>query len=83
MLTIAQQYEAKGMAEGVAKGMAEGVAKGMAETLTRLLRRRFGALPPAAHDRITQASPQQLGDWAERVLDAPSLDAVFGDETRH
>jgi len=50
-----------------------GKAAGIAESLTRLLERRFGALPRSARDRIVGARPEQVEIW----LDAPDLEAIF------
>ena len=69
---------AEGVAEGEAKGRAEGEAKGEAKSLTRLLERRFGSLPAAVKARIDGADLDQLDAWIDRVLDATSLEAVFG-----
>ena len=46
--------------------------------LKRLLTRRFGPLPAWAEQRLEQASRQELEGWAERVLEAPQLEDVFG-----
>ncbi|NBC33867.1 MAG: hypothetical protein GVY13_14430 [Alphaproteobacteria bacterium] len=82
--------EAEGMAKGMAKGEAEGMAKGVAEgmnagehraqvrTLLRLLERRFGPVPGDIRDRIEAADRQTLDLWLDRILDAPTRDAVFG-----
>lgn len=64
--------------EGKAEGKAEGEAKGKAELLLRQLTRRFGRPPAAVVDRLAAASPEQLDHWAERFVDAASLDDVFG-----
>ncbi|EXI76363.1 MAG: hypothetical protein AW07_00308 [Candidatus Accumulibacter sp. SK-11] len=45
--------------------------------MKRLLVRRFGTLPDAVLVRLTSATVDQLEEWAIRVLDAESLDAVF------
>ncbi|WP_370525911.1 DUF4351 domain-containing protein [Methylococcus sp. BF19-07] len=39
--------------------------------------RRFGPLPEWVEQRIRQAPPEQLEAWAEHLLDAESLPAVF------
>jgi hypothetical protein len=52
-------------------------AHGRASLLLRLLERRFGSLDDATHARIEAAAPDDLLLYAERVLDAPDLDAVF------
>ena len=62
---------------GFQKGLDEGKAEGKAELLTRLLERRFGPLPTWAETRLREATPVQLDAWANRVLDATLLDAVF------
>jgi hypothetical protein len=54
------------------------IAKGKADLLLRQLRRRFGTLPEAVQARVQCASEDQLNEWAEAVLDASTLDAVFG-----
>jgi hypothetical protein len=62
------------------KWIEQGVQKGQA-ALLRILRhqltRRFGPLPEWAEGRLTHAELAQLEAWAERVLDATSLEAVF------
>ncbi|NBC32669.1 MAG: transposase [Alphaproteobacteria bacterium] len=84
---------AKGVAEGMAMGVAEGKAKGVAEgraeglsagehraqvrTLLRLLERRFGPVPEDIRERIEAADRETLEVWLDRILDAPSRDAVF------
>ena len=70
--------EARGRIEGVAEGEVRGFAKGEAKSLTRLLERRFGPLPAAVKTRVGGANLSQLDAWIDRVLDAKSLDSVFG-----
>jgi hypothetical protein len=65
-------------AEGEAKGRAEGRAEGAARLLVRQLGRRFGAVPDGVRKRIDAASLEQLEAWSDRVLDAATLDDVFG-----
>ncbi|WP_432280348.1 DUF4351 domain-containing protein [Rivihabitans pingtungensis] len=50
--------------------------------MQRQLTRRFGELSAAQQARLAAATPAQLETWGDRVLDAASLDEVFGD-TRH
>ena len=40
--------------------------------------RRFGAVPDGVRKRIDAASLEQLEAWSDRVLDAATLDDVFG-----
>jgi hypothetical protein len=76
----------KGVVEGFGKGRLEGVlegeARGRAETLLRQLRKRYGAVPDTVIDRVHAAGIEDLDRWADAVLDAPSLDAVF-DPPKH
>lgn len=51
--------------------------KGLHTVLERLLAKRFGSLSAETRQRLTQATPEQLETWAEHLLDAPTLSAVF------
>jgi hypothetical protein len=61
-----------------AEGIQIGEISGKADLLLRQLRRRFGALPESVQARVLGASEDQLNEWAETLLDASTLDAVFG-----
>ena len=74
MLTLSEQLYQKHFMEG----MAEGEAKGMAKTLLHQLERRFGPLPPSARFRVAKASADELDVWTDQVLDASSLEEMFG-----
>ena len=50
---------------------------GEAAVLLRLLRRRFGDLPEGLEQRVRNADSDRLLGWADRVLDAQTLDDVF------
>jgi predicted transposase YdaD len=63
-----------------AEGRQEGRQEGQRELLLHLLRVRFGEIPEAAVARVNAADLDQLGRWAERVLSAPTLDAVLAHE---
>jgi hypothetical protein len=67
----------KAMEQGIEKGIVQGIGQGRAQTLARLLARRFGPLPEAARARLSEATPEQLELWTDRVLDAPTLQAVL------
>jgi hypothetical protein len=73
---------AKGLEQGLERGMdmglENGLHKGQLNTLVRQLTRRFGPLPDAALARLQSATPDQLDLWTDRVLDAPTLEAVLG-----
>ncbi len=80
-MTIAEQSREEGFKKGVDQGIAQGVAQGKithtVEMLLRLLRKRFGDVPPTAEERIRTASIDRLDEWAERILTAATLDEVF------
>ena len=82
MPSLAQRLRAEGRAAGFAEGRAIGLTKGKirgkAESLSRLLQHRFGPLPPAVQSRIAEATLNELGGWIDQVLDAPSMEAMFG-----
>ena len=46
----------------------------------KLLIRRFGPLPAWAEGKLTGAEPARLEAWAERLLEAATLEAVFVEE---
>jgi len=58
--------------------MAKGETKGEAKLLLRLLERKFRPLPDSARQRVAAADAETLLLWAERVLDAKSLDEIWG-----
>jgi predicted transposase YdaD len=62
------------------EGRQEGRQEGEARLLERQIRKRFGELPAWAAARLEQAAPEQLERWGERLLEAPSLAALFADE---
>ncbi|MFM8444709.1 MAG: DUF4351 domain-containing protein [Methylococcus sp.] len=63
--------------EGWNEGQRQGQQLGEALILRRQLTRRFGPLPDWAEQRLQGATPIELESWAERVLDAPTLEAVW------
>lgn len=67
----------RGIEQGLERGLERGRAEGRAALLGRQLTRRFGSLPAAITERLAHANAEQLDLWAERVLDADSLDEVF------
>jgi predicted transposase YdaD len=86
-----QEGIAKGQKEGVQQGIERGIERGIEQgqelgrlnalqsTVSRLLQRRFGELPPAVEQSLRSASPEQLELLTDQLLDAPSLDALFQD----
>lgn len=72
-----QRGRQEGLLEGEARGEARGRVEGQAALLARQLGKRFGPLPAPLQARLEQATTTQLEYWGERLLDAPTLDAVF------
>jgi hypothetical protein len=62
------------------QGIEKGVQQGEFRLLHRQLIRRFGPLPATIEERLQQAQPEQLENWGEALLDAQSLDDLFGDD---
>ncbi len=69
--------EAMAMSGAREEGIEIGKAEGAAAVLTRQLTKRFGLLTPEAAQRLQTATADQLELWADRILDASSLEAVF------
>ncbi len=73
----APTWTAKWLAEGERIGERRGERRGEAKVLKRLAQRKFGVLSDEVRTRIEAASPEQLLDWAERLIMAERLDEVF------
>ncbi|MCB2263541.1 MAG: Rpn family recombination-promoting nuclease/putative transposase [Candidatus Thiosymbion ectosymbiont of Robbea hypermnestra] len=67
----------QGMQQGMQQGIRKGLLEGEAKLLLRILPLRFGPLPDEISERIYNADPNTIELWAERVLDAESLEDVF------
>jgi flagellar biosynthesis/type III secretory pathway protein FliH len=68
-----------GLEQGLEQGLKKGVQKGEANVVIRLLTKRFGPLSLIMLDRLNQATIEQLELWADRVLEAKTLESVLGD----
>jgi hypothetical protein len=60
------------------KFVGVGRAEGRVELLQRLLTRRFGAVPPAAIERLSAATIDELDAIGERLLSAATLEDALG-----
>jgi hypothetical protein len=73
----------RGRKQGIERGRKQGIERGRKQGEQALLRKqltlRFGELPADAEKRIRRASLAELELWAERVLTAENLAAVFAD----
>ena len=54
-----------------------GMVKGQSSLLKRQLERRFGLLPEWASEKLKSAKSKDLEAWADAILTAPTLEAVF------
>ena len=77
-----QQGVQQGIQQGVQQGVQQGIQQGRCALLERILTRRFGTLPDWAQQQLKAASSEQLDRWAERVLEAESLQGVINDLNR-
>ena len=74
---ITKTARQEALREGVQQGMQRGRQEGEAGLLLRLLSYRFHPLPDEITRRIHTADPNTIETWADRILDAKSLDEVF------
>jgi hypothetical protein len=72
-----QEMMEEEMPEWTRRTLAEGKKEAGVTMLERLVQRKFGSIPGAIRARIEAANPEQLFDWAERLIMAETLDEVF------
>jgi predicted transposase/invertase (TIGR01784 family) len=83
VMTLADRLRKEGRIEGRMEGKMEGKMEGEVlgrhAVLQRLLGKRFGKdiLDIRMQDRLRSASAEQLDLWAERILDATTIEDVF------
>ena len=82
-IMLAQYIKDKGFQEGKLEGKLEGWKDGELDggrvLLERLLTRRFGPLPDWGRDQLVGATLDQLNRWADRTLEADSIQAVLAE----
>lgn len=76
MSVMAQERE-----QGRLEGLAEGRVKGKADTLLRLLNRRFHSVPEDYRRLVLTVEADQLDTWIDTLLDAKTIESVFGAPT--
>jgi len=74
---LLMQGREEGHQTGLQTGRQEGRQEGEAAVLLRLLTRRFGPLGAPMTEKIRQATTAELEQWADRVLEARSLEEVL------
>ena len=62
---------------GMRRGTELGIQQGGASILRRQLRRRFGEPPAWVESKLQEGTPPQLEQWADQLLDADTVEAVF------
>jgi Domain of unknown function (DUF4351) len=72
-----EKGRAEGLTEGKRLGRDEGLQQGVASILKRQLTRRFQQVPEWAEERLEKAGRDELEHWADRVIDAESIEQVF------
>jgi flagellar biosynthesis/type III secretory pathway protein FliH len=84
-MTLAQQFEQRGVQQGIQQGMQQGIQQGMqqgmqqgeAALLLRQIESRFGTVPFSYIQRIRSANSETLLAWGSNILTAKTLDDVF------
>ena len=75
-----QDWKQQGLQQGRQEGLQQGLQQGKVALLERQLSKRFGPLNESTQSRLNNATLVQLEDWAERILDAPTLKDVFEED---
>lgn len=73
------EWTKKWKMEGLQEGLHEGLHEGRSAMLRRLLAKRFDQQVDDIHvqERLRTATSDELDRWAERILDAKTIDEVF------
>jgi predicted transposase/invertase (TIGR01784 family) len=74
---VAETCRNEGLLEGQKKGQLEGQKKGQHNLLIRLIRRKFGDIPPEFLSTIEQSEEEQLLDMTYRILEVKTLEELF------
>jgi hypothetical protein len=72
----------KGFEQGILKGIAQGRQEGRQEgeyvLLLRQLKHKFQVVPEHCLQRMTKADAELLLQWGEKVLEAKTIEEIFG-----
>ena len=77
VVSMAMTAADKLIEQGRLEGRREGGLEGQRAMLVRQLEHRFGPLAGDALARVQAAGPDDLGRWAERLLDVATIDDVL------
>ena len=72
--------EQRGRQNGIQIGEQRGKKDGESSVLLRQLRRRFPILPSWVEPKVQTAELNKLEEWTDRILDASTLQDIFGEE---
>jgi hypothetical protein len=76
---VMPEYEEAMLSIAAREWKAEGRAEARVEILLQILEHRFGPLAENARARIAGATTAEVDAWLGRAMDAPTLDAAYGD----
>ena len=68
----------KAVTEAKAESKAEGKVEGKAEDLKTLLKLKFGHIDKVYSTKIKSATIKELNKYLKRIIDANSIDEIFG-----
>ena len=77
IMTMAERLRQEGLEKGLEKGLVQGMLSGRIRTVRKQLELRFGALDPAAVQRLESSDEAALERFAERVLTARTVEEVL------
>ncbi|MFN2349898.1 MAG: Rpn family recombination-promoting nuclease/putative transposase [Thioalkalivibrio sp.] len=76
--TIERVEREQALQQGMEQGLEKGRHLGVADTLRKQIPLKFGELPDWADERLSQASDEQLDEWAVEIMGVDSLEALLG-----
>ena len=83
IVTVAEYFENRGkekwIEHGIQQGMQQGMQQGEYALLLRLLERKFGYIPDVYQQKMREAGSEVLLRWSEQLLNAKSLEEIFGE----
>ncbi|MBF0158354.1 MAG: Rpn family recombination-promoting nuclease/putative transposase [Magnetococcales bacterium] len=76
------QFAQENVQRGIKIGQQDGERQGETRMLLRLLHRRFSTLPSWVEKKVLDADLDALAEWADRFVNASSLQDIFGDDAQ-
>ncbi len=88
-MTLAQQFEKRGLEKGIQQGLQQGIQQGMQQgmqqgllegekmVLLRQIQRRFGEVPAQFRSQMEKANAETVLKWADAFVDAYSIEEIF------